>query len=98
MVTIQELRNFIEENSDNLYLNVLVDIEGVKKWDNSKMVGFQPVKKIGDSRDNNTLGIYNLWISGRGLDSITNYDNGEYLGYMISNNIGTYILAKRVDK
>lgn len=97
MITLQDLKDFIN-NSENLYLNVLVDIDGVKKWDNSKMNGFQKIRKIGDTSDNNTLGIYNLWISGNGLDSITKYENKEYIGFMIANNQGTYILAKPIDK
>ena len=92
--TLASLKSFIRKNRNDLLLKVTSSyscmIDGCEYY---KEATFTPVQNT-DRDAKYTLGISGVWwVANGSRNYITPFDNGEYLGYEVSNCCGNFTLA-----
>ena len=91
-ITRTTIKSFIKKHRGELFINTLSVFDGMVDGVQDVKGGFVPASSPERECDNN-LGIAGAWFVGHGGDYFTEYDNGAFKGYRVSNCCGSFILA-----
>ena len=86
------IKSFIRKNTENLYINVKSEFDGMTDMCESQKGGFGKATMTDEYR-NNRLGISGAWFVGNSRDYFSDYDDGVFAGYEVYNCCGKFILA-----
>lgn len=96
-ITLASIKKFIKENSNNLYANCTSSFDGMTDCVESRDGGFVKVdpSKI-DMNKEQDLGIERLWFVRDSRDYFRHFNEGGFVGYVISNSCGSSIIAIKI--
>lgn len=91
-ITLSTVKSFIKKNSDNIYINIRSEfngmIDGLSFYNN----GFVKAKK--ESQDKSyTLGISGAYFVGNSRDYFSKFEDDNFEGIQVINSCGKFILA-----
>ena len=97
-ITLSTIKSFINKNRERLFINVKFSFDGIIDCVSSLNHGFVPAKK--DKTESkcsdyykSTQGIEGAWFVGCSRDYFEKFEDGNLIGYKISNSCGSFILA-----
>ena len=94
--TMATVKSFVKKNHGSMFINIKSSFNGmVDGCDYHKGSKFKEVEHK-DTHLENTLGIHGAWfVRGRSGDSVSEYNDGCFIGYEIYNCCGSFILATK---
>jgi len=94
--TLATIKSFVkrEKNNNNLYIKVKSGFDGMVDCVMPVDDGFGKVKETTLLNDN-TLGMEGAWFVGGNRDYFDDYADDNFIGYLISNCCGSFIIAMK---